>query len=169
MQRQAAKTIISSMFENQGMSKKIIIFFATGFYLGYSPFAPGTAGTLLGIPAGLLLSRLGIINQLLFFLITFFIFSFVAGRAEEYFNKKDASHIVCDEVLGFLVSMFLIPYTIFNIIIVFFLFRFFDIFKPFPIRMIDQRIKNGYGVVLDDVLAGVYANIAFHIFSNLKV
>ena len=59
--------------------------------------------------------------------------------------------------------MFLIPYTIFNIIIVFLLFRFFDILKPFPIRMIDQKIKNGYGVVLDDVLAGVYANIAFHI------
>lgn len=145
------------------MSKKIIILIATGFYTGYAPIAPGTFGTLLGIPLGLLFSRCSAASQLLLFLIVFFIFSFIAGRAEEYFNKKDASHIVCDEVLGFLVSMFLIPYTIFNIIIVFFLFRFFDIFKPFPIRMIDQRIKNGYGVVLDDVLAGVYANIAFHI------
>ncbi|MBI5894025.1 MAG: phosphatidylglycerophosphatase A [Deltaproteobacteria bacterium] len=151
------------------LGKKKIIFFATGFYTGYAPIAPGTIGTLLGIPIGFLFSRFSIINQLLFFSISFFIFSKIAGMAEEYLGKKDAGQIVCDEAVGFVISMFLIPYTIFNIIIVFFLFRFFDILKPFPIRMIDQRLKNGYGVVLDDVLAGVYANIVFHIFSNLKV
>ena len=146
------------------MAGSAAIFLATGFYLGYSPFAPGTMGTLLGVPIGFFFSKLTIINQLLLFFICFFIFSFIAGKAEEVFNKKDAGQIVCDEALGFVVSMFLIPYTIFNIIIVFFLFRFFDILKPFPIRIIDQKIKNGYGIVLDDILAGVYANIAFRIF-----
>lgn len=150
------------------MGKKTIIFFATGFYTGYAPIAPGTIGTLLGIPIGFFLSKSSIINQLLLFSISFFIFSKIAGKAEEYLGKKDAGQIVCDEAVGFVVSMFFIPYTIFNIIIVFFLFRFFDILKPFPIRMIDQKIKNGYGVVLDDVLAGVYANIAFSLILHFK-
>ncbi len=145
------------------MFEKAVIFFATGFYLGYSPFVPGTVGTLLGIPIGFLFSRFDMTNQMLILLIGFFVFSFIAGKAEFFFNKKDASPIVCDEVIGFLVTMFFIPYTLYNIIAAFFLFRLFDIWKPFPIRMVDQRIKNGYGVVLDDVLAGVYANAVLNI------
>lgn len=142
---------------------KIIIFIATGFYTGYSRFAPGTVGTLLGIPFAFLISGLKIIEQLLIVLSAFFIFSFIAGRGEEYFNKKDASHIVCDEALGFVVTMLFIPYTVFNVVTAFLLFRLFDIWKPFPIRTLENRIKGGYGIVFDDILAGIYANIMLRI------
>ncbi|MBI5682604.1 MAG: phosphatidylglycerophosphatase A [Deltaproteobacteria bacterium] len=145
------------------MSNKAVIFLSTGFYTGYSPIAPGTVGTILGIPLGIFLSRFNTISQMLVIVILFFVFSFISGKAEEILGKKDASTIVCDEILGFLAAMFLIPYAFFNIIAVFFLFRLFDIWKPFPIRMIENRIKSGYGIILDDVIAGVYANAVLRI------
>ncbi|HBO83608.1 MAG: hypothetical protein A2073_00110 [Deltaproteobacteria bacterium GWC2_42_11] len=145
------------------MNKKIILLLATCFYSGYSPFAPGTVGTILGIPLGFLISKLNLINQLLLFILAFFALSYVAGRGEAFFNKKDAPQVVCDEVLGFVTAMSFIPYTFLNIAVVFFLFRLFDIWKPFPIRLIEKKINGGYGIVLDDIAAGVYANIAFRI------
>lgn len=144
-------------------NKGITILLATGFYTGYSPFAPGTIGTIIGIPLGFSLSGFSTTSQIVVIVLLFLFFSFISGKAEEILNKKDAPSIVCDEILGFLAAMFLIPYTIFNIVVMFFLFRFFDILKPFPIRTIDQRLKNGYGIVLDDVIAGVYANLVFRI------
>ncbi len=140
-----------------------IVILATGFGVGYSPIAPGTLGTLIAIPVFYFLS---IIPSPLYeiTLVGFFFLSvWISENAEAFFRKKDDPRIVIDEIIGFLIAMLWLPKTTRFIIIGFFLFRFFDIFKPFPIRRLETRLKGGYGVVMDDVLAGVYANIVLHL------
>jgi phosphatidylglycerophosphatase A len=143
----------------QSKMKHFISLLATGFGVGYSPVAPGTLGTLVAI---LLYYFLSNIPSPLYeiTLIGFFFFSiWISENAEEFFGKKDDPRIVIDEIMGFLITMLWVPKTIRFVIIGFFLFRVFDILKPYPIRRLEKRFKGGFGVVLDDVAAGVYANI----------
>lgn len=147
--------------------EEIVIAAATGAYTGYIPFAPGTFGTIAAIPFCFLLSLLGPIWGALF-LIGFFLGAvWIAGEAEGIFGKKDSGRIVIDEIVGFLVALFLVPWTAKSLIVGFVLFRFFDIFKPYPIRMLESRLAGGWGVVADDVLAGVYANVVLRCFLYL--
>jgi phosphatidylglycerophosphatase A len=141
------------------------LFLATGFGVGYSPVAPGTLGTLIAIPVYYFLSEIpSPLNEIT--LIGFFFLSvWVSENAERLFGKKDDQRIVIDEIIGFLITMLWVPKTIRFIIIGFFLFRFFDILKPFPIRRLEKRFKGGFGVVLDDVAAGVYVNVVLQIIS----
>jgi phosphatidylglycerophosphatase A len=139
---------------------KISTLLATGLYTGYFPFAPATFSTLvLGIPLYLLVSRLN------FYWYGFLLlpFTMVAVRlsdtAEKIFQKKDCSFIVIDELAGFLITMFMVPQSITTVILGFFLFRFFDIVKPPPANFFNKRKKGGFDVVLDDVFAGIYANL----------
>ncbi|MBI5048751.1 MAG: phosphatidylglycerophosphatase A [Deltaproteobacteria bacterium] len=143
------------------LPSKIAIFLATGMYIGYSPVAPGTLGSLLGVIICFFLSTAGplIYGIVLFAGLTVAIWT--ASVAEEHLGKKDPGQIVCDEIVGYMIAMFLVPFTLFNVIIVFLLFRFFDILKPFPIRAIDEKMDKGFGIVFDDVLAGIYSNITF--------
>ena len=83
--------------------------------------------------------------------------------AEVLLQSRDCKHIVIDEMIGFLVAMFMIPPTVRNIILGFLMFRAFDIIKPFPIRTLEERVRGGYGVVLDDILAGIYTNLIIHV------
>lgn len=83
----------------------------------------------------------------------------MSGEAEKIFNEKDSSRIVIDEIVGFQFTMFLITPTVLHIFLGFLLFRFFDIAKPFPIRLCERKFPGGYGVVGDDIVAGIYANI----------
>ncbi|MBI5286311.1 MAG: phosphatidylglycerophosphatase A [Deltaproteobacteria bacterium] len=140
--------------------ERVIILLSTGGYVGYSPIAPGTVGSLWGIILGFFLSSLNPIAQGFFLLFGVFVASLLAGEAKDIFGGKDPGYIVCDEIIGFLVAIFLIPFTLFNVVAVFLLFRFFDILKPFPIRVIEERIRGGWGIVLDDVMAGLYANLS---------
>ena len=98
-----------------------------------------------------------------------FLACYVSGEAEKIFQRKDASAIVIDEIVGFLWAMLFITPTWVHMIGGFLLFRLFDITKPFPARLCERRLPGGYGVVGDDVVAGIYANIALqiliHIFS----
>jgi phosphatidylglycerophosphatase A len=94
----------------------------------------------------------------------FFLSSWISGQAQNHWGKRDDPRIVIDEIMGYLITMFWLPKTTLFIILGFFLFRFFDIFKPPPIRLL-EKVKGGYGVVLDDVLAGVYSNIILQIIS----
>ena len=147
---------------NPTLQKRVnqfILFWATGFGVGYSPLAPGTLGTLIAIPVYYFLSNiLSPIYEIT--LISFFFFAvWISENSETFFRKKDDQRIVIDEMIGFLITMLWVPKTILFIVIGFFLFRFFDILKPFPIRHLERRLKGGFGVVLDDVMAGVYANI----------
>ncbi len=87
----------------------------------------------------------------------------ISGEAEKVFNKKDSRLIVIDEMAGFLVTLFLIPWSAKTVVIGFLLFRLMDIAKPFPIRRIESNLRGGWGVVGDDVLAGIYANAALRV------
>ncbi len=154
------------------MNRKVVKNLATVFGLGEMPVAPGTFGTLGGIPiyVGLVLLKKIFPNNMIYnsfyfmFLMTFFAISvYICDIAErEIFKEKDPQKVVIDEVLGFLTTLFLInPVDIFQtimaIIIGFVIFRFFDITKIGPIYK-SQFFGNGVGVVLDDFLAGVIGN-----------
>ena len=142
-----------------------ILILATGFGVGYSPIAPGTLGTLVAIPVYYFLSNISSPIYEITLIGFFFLSVWISENAEIFFGKKDDQRIVIDEIMGFLITMLWVPKTIRFIIIAFFLFRFFDILKPFPIRHIEKRFKGGFGVVLDDVMAGVYGNIILQIIS----
>jgi len=136
---------------------------ATGFGVGYSPIAPGTLGTLIAIPVYYFLSNISSPLYEITLIGFFFLSVWISENAEIFLGKKDDQRIVIDEIMGFLVTMLWVPKTAILMVIGFFLFRFFDILKPFPIRHLEKKLKGGYGVVLDDVMAGVYANIALQV------
>lgn len=149
------------------LKPKFIITLATGCYVGYFPFAPGTLGSLIGIPFVWLLSTFHPVLLVFAILIFIAVSIRIAGEAETIFNQKDSGCIVIDEIAGMLVTFFLVPWSAQNILIGFVLFRIFDIVKPFPIRLIDKKLAGGAGVVLDDVVAGIYANVLLHLFIML--
>jgi phosphatidylglycerophosphatase A len=141
---------------------RFLLFFAAGFGAGYSPIAPGTMGTLVAIPIYFFLSFIPFPLYELTIITFFFLSSWISDKAERYWGKRDHPRIVIDEMMGFLITMLWLPKTALFIILGFFLFRFFDIVKLPPIRLL-ERVKGGYGVVLDDVMAGIYANIILHL------
>jgi phosphatidylglycerophosphatase A len=140
---------------------------ATGFGVGYSPVAPGTLGTLLAIPVYYFLSAIPSPIYEITLIGFFFLSVWISENAEIFFGKKDDQRIVIDEMMGFLITMLWVPKTTHFIVIGFFLFRLFDILKPFPIRRLERGLKGGFGVVLDDVIAGVYANIILHLVGRI--
>lgn len=143
--------------------KKFIILSASWFGTGFCPFASGTAGTLAAIPFYLVLARLSLPLYLVTLVAFFFFSCWVAGHAEEIFGQKDSGIIVIDEVIGYFITMTAVPVSWQSVAAGFVLFRFFDIAKIPPARFFDQKVKNGYGVVLDDVVAGIYACITLHL------
>ena len=145
---------------------RFILLFATGFGVGYSPIVPGTLGSVIAIPVYYFLATIRSPIYEITLIAFFFLSVWISENAEKYFKKKDDRRIVIDEIMGFLITMLWIPKTGFAIMMGFFLFRFFDILKPFPIRHMERRFKGGFGIVLDDVMAGVYANIVLQIISS---
>lgn len=123
------------------------------------PFAPGTAGTIVGIPVYLALSRFSWTTYLISLLILTFLACYLSREAEKMFNEKDSPRIVIDEMVGFQWTMFLVSPTVLHILLGFGLFRFFDITKIYPAGYLAQRLPGGYGIVVDDVVAGMYSNI----------
>jgi len=148
---------------------KFFLFLATGFGVGYSPVAPGTLGTLIAIPVYYFLSNISSPIYEITLVGFFFLSVWISENAEIFFGKKDDQRIVIDEIMGFLVTMLWVPKTAILIVIGFFVFRFFDILKPFPIRRLEKKFKGGYGVVLDDVMAGVYSNIVLQVILVIKL
>jgi len=144
--------------------ENIITLFSTGLYTGYFPIAPATFSTLtLGVACYLLMFRC---TPYLYGLLTFIIFFlavWLADTSEKIFQKKDCSFIVIDELVGFLITMFLVPPSWISLTLGFFFFRLFDITKPPPAHFFNNRKKGGWDVVLDDVIAGIYANLALHL------
>jgi phosphatidylglycerophosphatase A len=141
---------------------RFFLFLAAGFGAGYSPIAPGTMGTLVAIPIYFFLSFISSPLYELTIITFFFLSSWISDKAQRHWGKRDHPRIVIDEMVGFLITMLWLPKTTLFVILGFFLFRFFDIVKPPPIRLL-ERVRGGYGVVLDDVMAGVYANIILHL------
>jgi phosphatidylglycerophosphatase A len=140
-----------------------------GFGSGLAPVAPGTVGTLVGVPFFFMFSALTWPVYLLLLLVFTALAVYLAQAAERIIGKKDAPSIVIDEITGFLWTMFYTPPTVGCIVGGFLLFRFFDIVKPFPVRKLQDKLPGGYGIVGDDVMAGIYGNLTLHILIKLSV
>ena len=136
-----------------------ILFLATGFYVGYIPFAPGTFGTLAGLPFCLAFSMTGAKTSFLLTIIFILISAGIAHQAEKYLQKKDPGSIVIDEMVGIAVTFWAIPFNAETAVLGFYIFRILDISKPPPIRFMEKLVPGGAGIVLDDVLAGIFANL----------
>lgn len=140
---------------------KAVLFIATGFGLGRFPKAPGTVGTLAGLPLiGIMAWLSGISGSGVpaFYLVCLTLFCiWVADRAETLLGQKDPGCIVIDEMAGYCVALSLVPATPATLVAGFAAFRCFDILKPGPVRYFEQRFTGGAGVVLDDIMAGVLA------------
>jgi phosphatidylglycerophosphatase A len=139
--------------------EKAVMFLATGGYVGNIPVAPGTFGSLLGIPlcyafaqVRLPLAVLGAVGLIVFAI-------WIAQLAETITKQKDPGKIVIDEIAGMSVTLIGVPFHLTSVVVGFFIFRVLDILKPFPIRSLERRIAGGAGVVLDDVAAGIFGNI----------
>ena len=142
---------------------RFILFISSNAGLGYAPFASGTVGTLAGIPVFWLMAPLPPWLFAITWLGLLAISFWSADFAGKHYGVVDDGRIVIDELVGYLVTVAFLPFTWTNAILGFFLFRFFDITKPFPASWFDKKMKNGFGVVLDDVVAGIYGAIALQI------
>jgi phosphatidylglycerophosphatase A len=127
--------------------------------LGRCPFAPGTVATIAaGLPGAYLLSLVDPSTAWLVLLFLCVASCYAAHQAEQTMGVRDPSEIVIDELMGFLVTMHGLPMSWETCLGGLALFRLFDIWKPWPIHMLQERIKGGLGIVIDDVVAGIFAN-----------
>ena len=148
--------------KNADLPGKTALVLSSWFGVGLMPIAPGTFGTLAAIPVVFVTYYLKSLFGALFILIFIALAFWASDLGRKHLGKNDPSEVVIDEVAGFLVTMFLLPLSWLSLILGFILFRVFDIIKPFPIRRL-EKIKGGFGIVLDDLLAGIYANISLRI------
>jgi phosphatidylglycerophosphatase A len=139
----------------------------TGLGLGLSPKAPGTCGTLLGVPLFWLVGNKPWLIQAALLALVFSLGWWAAGRAEKELGVHDSPQVVIDEVAGYLTAVFMAPNQPAVWILGFVLFRFFDIFKPWPVSWADRSLLGGFGVMADDILAGLYAWLVLRLALNL--
>lgn len=130
---------------------------AFGFGSGAAPVAPGTFGTLVGVLLYLLLQHLHWSSYLLIVVVAFFVGIQICGRTAKDIGVHDHPGIVWDEIAGYWVAMLAAPKGWLWVIAGFLLFRLFDIVKPWPISWADKRLDGGFGIMFDDLLAGIYA------------
>ena len=130
---------------------------AFGFGSGAAPKAPGTWGTLAAVLIYWPLTQLSSDHYLLMLLVTSLMGIYICGQTAKDLGVHDHGSIVWDEFVGFWITMFAAPVGWVWVVVGFILFRFFDIIKPWPISWIDKKITGGFGIMLDDVIAGVMA------------
>ena len=147
--------------------KTVVRLVSTFFYAGYAPMIPGTVGSLAGLLFYLMVSY-SLTVTLVSLLILTAMALLVIRKAEELFGKKDSRRIVIDEVIGMMITLLFIPLKPVLLVLGFVFFRIFDIAKPFPIKRI-EKMESPWGVVLDDVLAGIYANLALQLIAMLAL
>lgn len=140
-----------------------VMFLATGGYVGHAPFASGTFGSLVGLPIVYGLSKTSGTVAFVSVIVLVLGAVWVAHHAEKALNAKDPGCIVIDEIAGMCVTMLFIPLTISTGLAGFFLFRLFDVIKPPPVRQMERKLRGGWGVVMDDVAAGIMANIVLRL------
>jgi phosphatidylglycerophosphatase A len=134
-----------------------VLLLAFGFGSGLSPKAPGTVGTLAAIPLYLLFAKLPLVGYASVVLLSFMLGCWLCGEAARRLGVHDFGGIVWDEFVGYWLTMLAAPAGWLWIAVGFVLFRIFDIWKPWPIRLADKQVHGGLGIMLDDVLAGLYA------------
>ena len=149
---------MSRIHQRSGL-KCLILGLASAGYLGYFPWASGTVGTIAGVLIFLIYSLFPPLIYLLSTAALFALACWASERAEVILGQKDSPKIVIDEVVGYLITMAFLPCTLTTLAAGFLFFRVFDIIKPPPAGAINRRMRGGVAVVLDDVAAGIYANI----------
>ena len=145
-----------------------VILLATGCYVGKIPVAPGTAGSLLGILGCLVLSKIQLSLAVPAAVIFIFLAIRIAADAEKILKETDPGCIVIDEIAGMMIVLLGLPFNWVTVAVGFIFFRILDILKPFPIRSLERRFSGGVGVVIDDVAAGIIANIALRFALIIK-
>lgn len=152
--------------------KKLIIYYTTALGFGLIPFAPGTFGTLFALIVYLVIGY--IFPQQVHYIMPIVALVLLlpsvklCDRAESIFAEKDPQKVVIDEVLGFFVAVSFQTFSWQLALAAFILFRFFDILKPFPINNL-QKIKAGWGIIIDDLIAGLYANLVIVVLVIQKI
>ena len=147
------------------LSDKFVKITATFFYIGFFPLAPGSLASVAGLVFAFLSHYVMPVYFLILIVVTVLGFK-VSDRMEEIMGQKDPSCIVIDEVSGVMIAFFLLPFTPAIILTAFFLFRAFDMFKIYPVNKFEE-LKGGRGVMMDDIVAGIYTNITMHIAIRL--
>ncbi len=145
--------------------RTVIKLIASGLYTGYSPIAPGTIGSVLGVLIFLQLQELKAAYILVCLLLTALGF-LVAGRAEKLYNKKDPRVITIDEIAGMCIVYLGMPPKMWIIITGFVIYRIFDIVKPPPAKRA-EGLKGASGIMLDDIIVAVYTNIILQVLTRL--
>lgn len=143
---------------------QLIIAIATGLYVGKLPKAPGTWGSAAAILPWLFIKDLDLTTYLVVVVILSIIGFFTAGSAEKIMDTPDAGPIVIDEIVGMFVTLTMAPDHPLAWLLGFLLFRLFDITKPFPVSWFDQKIHGGIGIMMDDIVAGLYALATLQLF-----
>lgn len=148
---------------------RIVLIFTSGLGAGYSPVASGTVGTVIAIPLFLAMASLGMTGSdgtwVLYLVVLGVIIvlgTWASTFAERHYGEKDSGKVVIDEIAGYLVTMLFVPATWPWIILGFIFFRFFDVLKPPPIDGL-QKLEGGVGVMIDDLMAGVYSCVLLHL------
>ncbi len=139
---------------------------ATFFYIGYCPLAPGTGASICVMVIIWILNPSNL-SVIILFLTTFILGVISSERIEKKEGKSDPNFVVIDEVTGYLAALIFIPIEPINLFLALILFRFFDIVKPPPIRQIEGKLKGGIGIMIDDIIAGVFANLLIRVFLML--
>ena len=147
------------------MQNRLARFLASFFYLGFFPVAPGSLASLMGILIYFFLRRYPLFYAAVFIVITGVGFV-VSDRAEKDAGKKDPSFIVIDEVSGAMIAIFMLPMNPPVVWTAYFLFRAFDMFKIYPVYKY-EKISGGVGVMMDDIIAGIYTNLFMHLAVRL--
>ena len=147
--------------------KNPLHFLSLGFGSGLAPWAPGTFGTLAALPLYLLMQPLPLAAYLLITLLAMLLGFYLCGETARALGVHDHSGIVWDEIVGYMITMAAVPLDWKWVVAGFVLFRFFDIVKPWPIKWIDSKVSGGIGIMLDDVLAGVFAWLGLQVIIAL--
>lgn len=155
---QSDRLNIPKLPENIGIGARVALILSTWFGSGYAPVAPGTFGTLAAIPLVILAGMTGGSYSFVILLMVTGVGIWASHRSRDLLAQEDPSQVVIDEVAGYLLTLFLLPVNWVTLTAGFFLFRFFDILKPWPVNRAEQ-LKGGLGIVMDDLVAGAYAQL----------
>lgn|SRR5262245_37886962 len=147
----------------------VVTLIATALGAGFVPVAPGTAGTAVAVPLAWAAARLGEAGYLLILVAVTAFGIWAADCYEEATGTKDNQRIVIDEVAGYLLTLAAVPRGPFNLVVGFGLFRLFDVWKPWPVRWLDEKVGGGLGVVADDLGAGLYGGLILWVLDRLDV
>jgi len=146
-----------------------VLCLATGGFTGYFPVASGTVGSFVGLGFVWLFWDLQIFFQIALCLFLSGVGVWASHEANLIFGKADARYIVIDEIAGVMITLIGMPVTSYWLICGFIVFRILDIVKLPPANYFDSRVKNGWGVMLDDILSGVYGNILLHLMMRAQI